>query len=241
MSQPVTSILNHLAIIMDGNGRWAKKRFLPRKLGHRAGARVVRELIEWCVKRDIKVLTLFAFSSENWQRPTEEVETLMELFLENLEKELPTLQHNNIRLRLIGERQQLNPTLQQRIAEVETATVNNTALQLILAVSYGGRWELCEAMRQLAEQVAAGNLTPSEITPELITAHLATHDLPEPDLLIRTSGEQRISNFLLWQLAYTELYFTDILWPDFNEQELDKALQIYQQRTRRFGLTNEQL
>ncbi len=231
----------HVVIIMDGNGRWAKQRLLPRKMGHRAGAKAVRPIIEHCIKRNVKVLTLFAFSSENWQRPIDEVETLMELFLENLQKELPTLQNNNIRLRIIGERQHLNSHLQTKIAEVETVTENNTALTLVLAVSYGGRWDICQAVQKLAKAVQENKLLPDAITEDLITQNLSLADLPEPDLLIRTSGEQRISNFLLWQLAYTEFYFTETLWPDFDEDAFDVALNAYQQRVRRFGLTAEQL
>jgi undecaprenyl diphosphate synthase len=225
----------HIAIIMDGNRRWAEKRLLPRQMGHRAGAKAVRLLIESCVKKSIPYVTLFAFGSENWNRPEKEVSTLLELFLENLEKELPTLQKNNIRLKIIGERARLSSVLQTKIQEVEEQTAGNTALHLILAISYGGQWDICQAVRKLADQVKEGSLSSEAITPILFEATLSTETLPQVDLLIRTSGEKRLSNFLLWQLAYAELYFTDVLWPDFDEATLEQALLEYRQRKRRFG------
>jgi undecaprenyl diphosphate synthase len=234
MSNTAT-VLQHLAVIMDGNGRWARKRLLPRQMGHREGAKAVRLLIESCVKKNIPYLTLFAFSSENWQRPEKEVQTLLELFLENLEKELPTLKKNNICLKIVGERGRLDATLQAKIKEVEDQTQKNTALQLNLAISYGGQWDICQAAQACAKKVLGGYLAVEDIQPALFQTYLATGDIPPPDLLIRTSGEHRISNFLLWQLAYTEFYFTEVLWPDFDEQEFEKALLWYGERQRRFG------
>tara|TARA_R110000868_G_scaffold84822_6_gene238982 strand:- start:59027 stop:59770 length:744 start_codon:yes stop_codon:yes gene_type:complete len=237
-----SALPQHIAIVMDGNGRWAKKRLLPRKAGHRAGAKTVRHLIELCAqKKSIKALTLFAFSSENWQRPDEEVETLMALFMENLQKELPTLKKNHIRLSVIGERKRFSESLLQQIHTVEQETVENTGLRLNLAVSYGGRWDIVQAVKQVAEQVKAGSLAIENIDESLFSKHLTLADLPEPDLFIRSSGEQRISNFLLWQMAYAELYFTDVLWPDFNDAEFDKALAYFAKRERRFGKTSEQI
>lgn len=233
-----TLLPRHIAVVMDGNGRWAKKRHMPRKMGHRAGAKAVRKLIENCAEKGIEVLTLYAFSSENWNRPKDEVDTLMALFLENLEKELPTLQKNNIRLRVIGDRSLLQPELQQRIEDVEVKTANNTHMNLVLAVSYGGKWDITQAVNQLLKAKSAEQ---EFITSEQIAQYLSLADLPDPDLFIRTSGEQRISNFLIWQMAYSELYFTDKLWPDFDTSDLALALQHYEQRERRFGLTSEQL
>ena len=223
---------------MDGNGRWAKQRYLPRKAGHRAGAKTVRSLIEQCTHKGIGYLTLFAFSSENWQRPQDEVSALLQLFFDNLEKELPTLQKNNIRLQIIGEREKFSEPLQQRIAEAEQVTEKNTGLRLLLATSYGGRWDICQAARRLAQQVAQGELTVAAIDETVFAKQLTTVGVPDPDLLIRTSGEQRMSNFLLWQLAYAEFYVTTVNWPDFNEAALDEALVFYANRQRRFGLTN---
>ncbi len=231
----------HIAIVMDGNGRWAKQRHMPRKMGHRAGAKAVRKLIETCAQKGIKVLTLFAFSSENWNRPQDEVQTLMGLFLSNLEKELPTLQENNIRLRVIGDRSLLNSELQQRIAQVEADTQQYHHMNLVLAVSYGGRWDITQAVKKLCSQAIESNLDVANITESDLQKYLSIADLPDPDLFIRTSGEQRLSNFLIWQLAYSELVFIDKLWPDFNADDLELALQQYQQRERRFGLTAEQL
>lgn len=231
----------HIAVIMDGNGRWAKQRHLPRKMGHRAGAKAVRELVENCARLGIEVLTLFAFSSENWQRPSDEVNTLMELFFTSLEKELPLLQNNHIRLRIIGDRERLSLELQQRIAAVEQATENNERMNLVLAVSYGGRWDITQAVKKIAQKVVVDGIKPDDITEALIAQQICLADLPEPDLLIRTSGEQRVSNFLIWQLAYSELYFTEKNWPDFDKAEFDIALKKFAQRERRFGLTSEQL
>ncbi|HUL14169.1 MAG TPA: isoprenyl transferase [Methylococcaceae bacterium] len=231
----------HIAIIMDGNGRWAKQRFLPRTAGHRAGVTSVRKATEYCAQKGVEALTLFAFSSENWRRPPQEVSVLMALFLTTLERETEKLHQNNVRLRVIGDRSAFAAELQGRIAAAENLTKDNTGLNLVIAANYGGRWDILQASRRLAERVAAGALMPGEITDELLAAQLALADLPEPDLFIRTGGEQRISNFLLWQLAYTELYFTATLWPDFDENAMDQALADYASRQRRFGYTSEQL
>lgn len=235
------SLPKHVAIIMDGNGRWAKQRFLPRIAGHRAGVEAARQVVKNCAKRHIKVLTLFAFSSENWRRPAQEVGYLMELFLTGLEGEVKLLHENNVRLRFIGERTRFSPKLCHKILEVENLTSQNTGLVLMIAADYGGQWDICQAASQLVQAVEMGKLTSADITPDRLASKLAFADLPDPDLFIRTSGEQRISNFMLWQLAYAELYFTDTLWPDFNEQELDKALAHYAGRERRFGCSSEQL
>ncbi len=231
----------HIAIIMDGNGRWAKKRGLPRFLGHRAGVEAVRNVVRACINRGISVLTLFAFSSENWQRPAKEVGLLMELFVATLDKEVKRLHKNNVRLRIIGDRSAFGEGLQQRIREAEALTKGNTGMTLVIAANYGGRWDVAQAAQQLAEKVREGLLQPSDITPELLNRHVALADLPEPDLLIRSSGEQRISNFLIWQLAYTELYFTETLWPDFDDKAVDEALHSFANRQRRFGQTAEQI
>jgi len=230
----------HVAIIMDGNGRWARKRLLPRVAGHRAGVTPVRVCIEQCVRQNIAALTLFAFSSENWARPPEEVGSLMGLFLDALDREIDELQSNGVRLRFIGERHNLSQVLQQRIGLAESRTAGNSRLALQIAVSYGGRWDLVEAMRLLAQRCAAGTLLPQDIDESLLSATLSVADLPDPDLFIRTGGEQRISNFLLWNLAYTELYFTDQLWPDFDAASFQVAMDWFASRNRRFGLTGEQ-
>lgn len=231
----------HIAIIMDGNGRWAKQRFLPRIAGHKAGVDAVRQTIEACVKRNVEFLTLFAFSSENWRRPAQEVNYLMSLFVAALERETKKLHEQNIQLRIIGDRSRFEEKLQQQMLLSEELTAANTGLKLIIAANYGGHWDITTAVQQIVLEVEQNKLTHQHISAELIETKLALHGLPHPDLLIRTSGEQRISNFLLWQLAYTELYFTEILWPDFDATELDKALAFYAQRERRFGSTSEQL
>ncbi len=231
----------HVAIIMDGNGRWARRRRLPRTAGHQAGVTAVRKTVEHCARKGIEVLTLFAFSSENWRRPPEEVSVLMRLFEMTLSRETRRLDEHGIRLRVIGDRSAFSKNLQQRIAEAEAQTAGNDRMTLLIAANYGGRWDITQAAQQLARQVATGVLKPEEIDEAALAAHLSFAGLPEPDLFIRTGGELRISNFLLWQLAYTELYFTDVLWPDFDEAELDKALAEYSRRERRFGHTSEQL
>jgi undecaprenyl diphosphate synthase len=231
----------HVAIIMDGNGRWAERRNQPRFMGHKAGVDAVRGVVQACAERRIEVLTLFAFSSENWRRPQQEVGLLMDLFVTALGREVKRLHKNNVQLRIIGAIEAFSPKLQQRIREAQEITKNNTGLKLVVAANYGGRWDIAEAARQLAHRVANGELQPDDITPEVMAGHIALHDLPEPDLFIRTGGEMRISNFLLWQLAYAEMYFTDILWPDFNAGVLDDALESFAKRQRRFGMTGKQI
>ena len=231
----------HIAIIMDGNGRWARKRGLPRFAGHKAGMDSVRAMVKTCLSKGIDYLTLFAFSSENWRRPPEEVGLLMSLFMTALDREVKKLHKNGVRLRIIGERTAFAPELQQRIAAAEALTAENTALTLVIAANYGGRWDITQSVQQLAEQVAQGQLAPADITPEKIESHLSLAGLPEPDLFIRTGGEQRISNFLLWQLAYTEFYFTPLLWPEFDDKALEEALTSFASRQRRFGRTGEQV
>ncbi|BCX80944.1 undecaprenyl diphosphate synthase [Methylomarinovum caldicuralii] len=236
-----STLPRHVAIIMDGNGRWARRRHLPRTAGHQAGVTAVRKTVEHCARRGIEVLTLFAFSSENWRRPAEEVSVLMRLFEMALARESRKLGENGIRLRVIGDRSAFSPALQAKIAEAEALTAGNDRMTLLIAANYGGRWDIAQAVRRLAREVAEGRLSPDDIDENRLAAHLSFADLPEPDLFIRTGGELRISNFLLWQLAYTELYFTGVLWPDFDEAELDKALAEYARRERRFGHTSEQV
>lgn len=231
----------HIAIIMDGNGRWARKRGLPRPAGHHAGVKSVRTTVEACIKHGIKALTLFAFSSENWRRPMTEVSALMSLFVQALDNEIESMHRNGIRVRFIGDRTALNAELQERMRSAEQRTAANQQLTLVIAVAYGGRWDITQATQKLAQQHAAGNITLDDITEARIASELALNELPEPDLFIRTGGEQRISNFLLWNLAYTELYFCDVLWPQFNDKQLDTALQFFSERQRRFGLTGEQV
>ncbi len=232
---------HHVAIIMDGNGRWAKSRSQPRHTGHRAGVKSVRETVESAAKRGVKYLTLFAFSSENWQRPQQEVSRLMNLFLEALQREVDELHRNNVRLRFVGARAQLRPKLVRKIDAAEQQTKENSGLTLIVAVAYGGRWDIVNAARQLASKVAGEKISIEDIGDEVFAKELALSGVPDPDLLIRTGGEQRISNFLLWNLAYSELYFCDCLWPDFREREFDDALVFYGMRQRRYGHTGEQV
>ncbi len=232
---------HHVAIIMDGNGRWAKSRSQPRHTGHRAGVKSVRETVESAAKRGVKYLTLFAFSSENWQRPQQEVSRLMNLFLEALQREVDELHRNNVRLRFVGARAQLRPKLVRKIDAAEQQTKENSGLTLIVAVAYGGRWDIVNAARQLASKVAGEKISIEDIGDEVFAKELALSGVPDPDLLIRTGGEQRISNFLLWNLAYSELYFCDCLWPDFREREFDDAMVFYGMRQRRYGHTGEQV
>lgn len=234
-------IPRHVAIIMDGNGRWARKRHLPRVAGHRMGLEAVRKTIKACVEQGVEVLTLFAFSSENWRRPAEEVGLLMKLFITALDSEVKKLHRNGVCLRVIGELSAFPPDLQQRISAAETLTAGNTTLTLNIAANYGGRWDITQAARALAAQVERGELRSAEIDEELLRSHLSLADLPDPDLFIRTGGEQRISNFLLWQLAYTEFYFTDLLWPAFDAVTLQQAFDSFGSRQRRFGRTSEQV
>ncbi len=225
----------HVAIIMDGNGRWAKARGLPRTAGHRAGLKVVRQIVEECVGRKVGFLTLFTFSSENWRRPPDEVGMLMGLVLDALEREATDLHRNGVRLRFIGDRKMLGAELTARILSAEALTFENTGLGLNVAMAYGGRWDILQACRSLASEVASGILQANDITETCIGSRLSLAGLPEPDLMIRTGGEQRISNFLLWNLAYTELYFCDVLWPEFSVQHLQKAFDNFKDRERRFG------
>ena len=225
----------HIAIIMDGNGRWAKQRHLPRAFGHNQGAKVAKKIIEACANRHVSALTLFAFGCENWRRPADEVNHLMGLFLRSLQEETELMQKNAIQLRFIGNIAAFDKNLQQQIAVSMQQTAHNKGLKLVIAANYSGRWDIIQAAQKLIRQKE------TEITEEIFQENLSLSDLPEPDLFIRTSGEKRISNFLLWQLAYTELYFTDIFWPDFSEKEFEKALSFFASRERRFGFTSEQL
>ena len=232
------SVPRHIAIIMDGNGRWARKRFLPRVAGHKRGVETVREIIKACVGRGVSYLTLFAFSSENWRRPAEEVSFLMQLFLRALEEEVAKLHENNIRFRVIGDLSRFDPKLVDLIRRAESLTAGNATLTLTIAANYGGRWDILQAVDKM---LAAHPEKRSGFTEEELAAHLSLHYGPEPDLFIRTGGEERISNFLLWQLAYSEFYFTETLWPEFDAAALDRAIESYRRRERRFGRTSEQL
>ena len=234
-------IPNHIAVIMDGNGRWARKRFLPRVAGHKRGVETVRDLVKYCAALDVKYLTLFAFSSENWRRPEEEVSFLMGLFMDALKREVVKLNDNNIRLKLIGDVARFNKELIKQIEASEKLTENNSGLTLTVAVNYGGRWDILQATNALLQERLKIPLNLEPFTEDDLSPFLSMNYAPEPDLFIRTGGEKRISNFLLWQLAYTELYFTDTLWPDFDKQAFDAAIQSYQQRERRFGRTSEQI
>jgi undecaprenyl diphosphate synthase len=231
----------HVAIIMDGNGRWARSRGMPRPAGHRASVKVVHRVVEECAKRKVRYLTLFAFSSENWRRPPEEVGMLMKLFLDALDRQVADLHRNQVRLSFIGDRAMLGAELARRMQAAEQLTAGNSGLRLIIAVAYGGRWDVVQACRSLAAEAAAGKLTAAEIGESQITERLALTGVPDPDLLIRTGGERRISNFLLWNLAYTELYFCDELWPEFSPAHLAAAFEYFAQRERRFGRTSGQL
>jgi undecaprenyl diphosphate synthase len=233
----VSTVPRHIAIIMDGNGRWATRRFLPRVAGHVKGVEAVRGIVEACVERGVEYLTLFAFSSENWRRPAEEVSLLMKLFVTALEREVAKMHANDIRLKVVGDLSRFDPKLQQMIADAERRTANNKRLTVTICANYGGRWDIMQAT---AKMIAA-NPGVSEFTEEMLAPHLSMAYAPEPDLFIRTGGEERISNFLLWQLAYSEFYFTDTFWPDFDGAALDQAIASYRQRERRFGRTSEQV
>ena len=238
--QPHT-LPRHVAIIMDGNGRWARSRQLPRIAGHRAGVENVRNIVRYCAEHGIATLTLFAFSSENWRRPPAEVRLLLELFVTAIEQEIDKLDEAGVRLSVIGDRRGFPDKLVRCIESAEAATANNHRLRLVIAANYGGRWDITAAARALAEQVQRGELQPDDIDEASLAAQLSLSDVPEPDLFIRSGGEQRISNYLLWQLAYAEMYFTDCLWPDFDTAQFELALQSYVQRERRFGMTGEQV
>lgn len=235
MNFDLNNMPQHVAIIMDGNGRWAKQQGKLRIFGHQNGVKAVRAAVNFAAKHQIKVLTLYAFSSENWNRPEAEVSALMNLFMKALDSEVKKLHKNNIRLKIIGNKSAFSNRLQQRIAESEALTANNTGLTLNIAANYGGYWDIVTAAQVLAEQVKNEQISIADITPECFQQALVTGDQPQVDLLIRTSGEQRISNFLLWQIAYAELFFSPVLWPDFDEQHFAQAIEAYQQRDRRFG------
>jgi undecaprenyl diphosphate synthase len=235
------AVPRHIAVIMDGNGRWAAKRALPRPAGHRMGVKAVKEIVENCARRGVQVLTLFAFSSENWKRPREEVTMLMGRFLEALDTEVDELHKNGIRVRFVGNLEQLSTAIRDRMTNAMALTQSNTRMTLVVAIAYGGRWDIAKAAQELARRCVAGEMSVEAIDEASLGALMTINDLPEPDLLIRTGGEQRISNFLLRQMAYTELYFCDTLWPDFGAEELDAAIAHFGRRQRRFGLTPPQV
>ncbi|WOD10463.1 polyprenyl diphosphate synthase [Pseudomonas sp. NyZ704] len=235
------SVPRHVAIIMDGNNRWARKRLLPGVAGHKAGVDAVKAMIEVCAEDGVEVLTLFAFSSENWSRPDEEVGALMELFLSALRREVKRLRENGIRLCIIGDRSRFAPELRKAMSDAEALTAEGRRLTLVVAANYGGQWDIAEAARKLAGQVVEGQLAIDQITEQHVEAALSTASWPLPDLCIRTGGEHRISNFLLWQLAYAELYFSDLYWPDFKKDDLREAFADFARRQRRFGKTSEQI
>lgn len=231
----------HVAVIMDGNGRWATKRFLPRTAGHIRGVQAVRRVVETCGKRGVEYLTLFAFSSENWRRPADEVNFLMRLFIQTLEKQVDKLNQQGVRLRVVGDLSAFEPHLRELIQAAQARTEHNTTMHLTIAANYGGRWDILQAMRKTLHQHPELGATPVKLEEAMLSEHLAMGFAPEPDLFIRTGGEQRISNFMIWQLAYTELYFTDDFWPDFGSKQIDRAFEWYRTRERRFGRTSAQL
>ncbi len=231
----------HIAIVMDGNGRWAKKRKRPRNMGHQAGLKALRATIEHCVHLGVETLTVFAFSSENWSRPASEISRLMEIFLRALDKEANELHANGICLRFIGDKTAFKPAIEKKMSEVEALTINNNRLVANIAVNYGGRWDITQAATQIAKAAAEGRLSPDDVDEFQFAKFLALAESPDPDLFIRTGGEMRISNFLLWQSAYTEFYFTPTLWPDFDKQVLDQAITAFHSRERRYGRTSDQV
>jgi undecaprenyl diphosphate synthase len=233
----VSTVPQHIAIIMDGNGRWATKRFLPRVAGHAKGVEAVRGVVEACIRRDVKYLTLFAFSSENWRRPAEEVSLLMRLFVTALEKEVSKMHANDVRLKVVGDLSRFDLSLQKMIQTAETKTANNKGLTVTICANYGGRWDVVQAFNRLQLDGKSADV----ITEDMLAPYLSMAYAPEPDLFIRTGGEMRISNFLLWQLAYSELYFSETFWPDFDASALDEAIKSYQARERRFGRTSSQV
>jgi len=236
----MNTIPRHIAIVMDGNGRWAQARNRPRSMGHKAGVKAVRETVEASARAGIEALTLFAFSSENWKRPMAEVNTLMELFMRALRKEVDELHKNEIKVRFIGNLNAFSPELQHAMRRAEVLTQQNHRMHLNIAVNYGGRWDLAVAAQKIARRCVAGELSPEDIDEQELGAELNLHGLPEPDLLIRTGGERRLSNFMLWQMAYTELYFCPVFWPDFGADQLESAIADYSSRQRRFGVTPDQ-
>ena len=239
--EPGSVLPRHVAIIMDGNGRWAEQRQQPRVSGHRAGVEAVGKIAQACGDHGIEVLTLFAFSSENWQRPQREVALLLDLFMTVLNQKAGGLHENNVRLKVIGDRSGFPKNLRNAIDRTEDLTADNAGLKLVIAANYGGRWDIAQALQALARKVTAASLSPADLSPDLIRDHLSLAEFPEPDLFIRTGGEQRVSNFLLWHIAYTELYFTDCLWPDFGPEQFQQALDWFATRQRRFGRTSEQV
>ena len=241
VTENISPLPRHIAIIMDGNGRWANRRHLPRFAGHKAGVEAVRNIVRDCAKRKIEALTLFAFSSENWRRPQKEVSLLMDLLMTSLQREVSKLHENNVRLKVIGDRKAFSKKLQKQIETAEYLTRDNEGLALVVAVNYGGRWDIIQAVRKLVTGVKEGRIDPAQIDEDMLASYLELHDLPEPDLFIRTGGEERISNFLLWHLAYSELYFTEVLWPDFDVDAFRDALISFTKRQRRFGQTGEQV
>lgn len=240
MSQSL-KIPNHIAIVMDGNGRWARAKNRPRLIGHKKGVAAVREIVKTCSQLNVECLSLFAFSSENWKRPEEEIKHLMGLFMLALDREAKSLARNNVKLKIIGDLSAFSEKLQQKIRHVEELTAQSTGLNLIVAANYGGRWDITKATKEIGKLIETGKKTSTSITEDDISQQLTTVDFPDPDLFIRTGGEKRISNFLIWQMAYAELYFTDVLWPDFNAEHLNAAIQDYSSRQRRFGKTSEQV
>mgnify|MGYP000221085119 CR=1 FL=1 len=236
-----SGVPRHVAVIMDGNNRWAKKRLMPGLAGHKAGVDAVRSVVERSVEKGIEVLTLFAFSSENWRRPEKEVTALMTLFIKALEREVKKLHKNNIRLLIMGDKSAFQQKIQDLIAEAELLTANNDRMTLVVAANYGGQWDIAQAAKKIALDVASGKLKAEQVDEHLFHKYTCLSDLPAPDLMIRTGGEERISNFMLWQTAYSEYYFTEALWPDFKQQEYNKALDAFANRVRRFGRTDDQL
>jgi len=241
LQSPLANVPRHVAVIMDGNNRWAKARGLPGPAGHKAGVEAIRTVLRACEKHGVEVLTLFAFSSENWRRPPREVSALMALFLTYLRREVKELNESGVRIRVIGDRSRFVPRLRASIEDAENRTCHNTKTTLVIAADYGGQWDIAQATQRIALDVQSGVLDAAAITPEIVDSYTCLADLPKPDLCIRTGGEHRISNFLLWQAAYTELYFTDVYWPDFGADELYAAVLDYSQRMRRFGRTSEQV
>ena len=237
----IKAIPKHICIIMDGNGRWAKKRLMPRTFGHRKGVGITRNVIEFFALAGVRYLTLFAFSSENWNRPEEEVSTLMELFFRSLKDNSSELHSQNIRIRFIGERAAFSPILQKQIADTEALTLNNNVMILNIAANYGGQWDILNAIKKMAARVERGEILSEHIDQPMLESELSLAGMPDPDLFIRTGGEHRVSNFLLWQLSYTEFYFSDVLWPDFSTREMQKALDDYAKRQRRYGKTSDQI
>ena len=234
-------IPNHIAIVMDGNGRWARAKNRPRFMGHKKGVDAVRDIVKECSLLKVECLSLFAFSSENWKRPEEEISHLMSLFMLALDREARSLARNNVKLQIIGDLSAFSEKLQDKIKQVEELTAKSTGLKLIVAANYGGRWDINQATKKINNLIESGEKAADSITEDNISQYLTTADIPDPDLFIRTGGEKRISNFLIWQMAYAELYFTDVLWPDFNAEHLNVAIQDYSSRQRRFGKTSEQV